>query len=159
MFVFLLFYSWAYSGCFVAPRTLKNLCFKAKYIFKLLNNNLAHYKGQYILIFKLFNESIIWLNLSIDRTRYIIKWTVFFFFKVYLFTWERESTERRARGREERENLKQTPCWAQRPMQGSISGFWDCNPDIMTLKSWPDPKSGVQCLTNWATQVPLNILC
>ena len=26
--------------------------------------------------------------------------------------------------------------------------------DLMTLRSWPEPKSRVGCLNNWATQVP-----
>ena len=40
-----------------------------------------------------------------------------------------------------KENLKQAPCSALSPMHGLIS--------------WPEPKSKVRCLTNWATKVPL----
>ena len=45
----------------------------------------------------------------------------------------------------ERENLKQTPCWAQSPTLGSISWSWDHD------LSW---KSRVGHLTNSAAQVP-----
>ena len=46
----------------------------------------------------------------------------------------------------EKENLKHIPCWAQSPAEG---------PDLVTLRSWPELKSRVGCLTNWTTQVPL----
>jgi len=57
-----------------------------------------------------------------------------------------ECTHKCREGQKERENLKQTPCWARSPTRDSIP----------QLKSWPEPKSGVQHLTDWATQAPLH---
>ena len=61
----------------------------------------------------------------------------FFFFNVYLFR-ERE---------EVRESQAGYALSAQSPMWGSIP---------QTVRSWPEPKSKVGCLTDWATQAPLS---
>ena len=45
----------------------------------------------------------------------------------------------------ERENLKQTPYWAQSPYRGLSP---------RTLRSWPEPQLRVRCFKDWATQEP-----
>ena len=67
---------------------------------------------------------------------------------IYLF-WEREreSVHEQGRGRErERENPKQAVHCQRRARQGAG-----------TVRSWPEPKSRVGCLTDWPTQAPLTI--
>ena len=60
----------------------------------------------------------------------------FFFFKfIYLF-WETEG---------ERESQAVSKLSAQSPMKGLNS---------QTMRSWPEPKSRVRCLTDWDTQTP-----
>ena len=49
-----------------------------------------------------------------------------------------------------RESQADSP-WAQTPMQARL--------DLMILRSWPEPKSRVECLTAWATQDPPFKLC
>ena len=82
---------------------------------------------------------------------------VLFFFcqKNYflMFIFERKTWHEWGEGQREREtqNLKQAPgseLSAQSPM-------WGSNPP--TVRSWPKPKSRVRCLTDWATQAPLQI--
>ena len=67
-----------------------------------------------------------------------------FLCKVYLFERERETET-------ERENEPQTGSFlsVESPVEGSIS--W-------TVRSSPESKSRVRCLTNWATQVPLQLI-
>ena len=66
-----------------------------------------------------------------------------FFFKVYLLIWERGRERERERERE-RGSQAGSVLSAQSPTRGSSA--W-------TVKSWPERKSRVRCLTNWATQV------
>ena len=74
----------------------------------------------------------------------------------YLF-WERERTwigeeqereEAGERSRRERktENPKQALCYQH--------GAWRCDSIPQTVRSWPEPKSRVRRLTDWATQAP-----
>ena len=52
--------------------------------------------------------------------------------------------------------------WAERQGEReSQAGFLpsaepDAGLDLMVLKSWPEPKSRVGCLTDWGTQVTLS---
>ena len=61
----------------------------------------------------------------------------------YIFLKGRESTRGRGRGRR-RESQADTP----------LSAEPDWGLDPMTLRSRPEPKSGVRRLTDWATQAP-----
>ena len=63
-------------------------------------------------------------------------------FKKYLFIWERER-EREA----DREGADSLLSWEP-----------DSGLDPRTLRSWPEPKSRVSCLTNGTTQAPLKQL-
>ena len=91
-----------------------------------------------------------WHNNPSEQT-WVLTWENVIFFKfIYLF-WEREGGgewwSHRERGKE---NPKQAPCCQQRsPMRGSISS---------TVRSWPELKPSVGCLTNWATQWPQKML-
>ena len=67
--------------------------------------------------------------------------------RFYLFEKERERMGGEAEG--EGENLKQTPCWAWSPMQGSILWPWDH--DL-------NQKLRVRRSTDWATQAPLMLI-
>ena len=73
------------------------------------------------------------------------------FFKVYFWEREQAGEGQRERARErERERIK-SRLWlsAQSPMQG-------LNP--RTVRSWRESRSRVRRLTDWATQVPENLL-
>ena len=59
-----------------------------------------------------------------------------------------EGLRERERERGERESQAVSALSVQSPTWGSIPP---------TMRSWPEPKSGVECLTNWATQVPLGL--
>ena len=65
---------------------------------------------------------------------------ILLFLKIYLFIWERENEHewREGDGHRERERESQAD-------SGPTLG-----PDPMTLRSWPEPKSRVRCLTQWA---------
>ena len=70
-------------------------------------------------------------------------------FQVYLFfEWERKSSHRKggADREEERESQEGSTLSAQSPMRGWNS--W-------TMRLWPELRSRVGRLTDWATQVPL----
>ena len=74
---------------------------------------------------------------------------LFYFLRFYLFERKRERGRGVAGvGSVQKEREKQAPRWAESPMQGSIP-YED--PGIMT---WYENR----CLTNWATQVPINML-
>ena len=64
---------------------------------------------------------------------------------IYLFLRERARAGKGQR-EGERESQAGSVLSAQSPMWGLMSH---------TVRSWPEPKSRVRCLTNWATQVPL----
>ena len=91
-------------------------------------------------------------NLKIWKPFYWIyhhhcQWLCIFLGKfIYLF-WERESTNRGGAGRErEREShASSVPSARSPPIWGSNS--W-------TVKSWPELKPRVRCLTDWDTQTP-----
>ena len=63
---------------------------------------------------------------------------------LFLSEREWELGKDRARGRE---YLMQVSCPVQSLMGGSISWPW--------MRSWPESKSRVRCLPDWATQAPL----
>lgn len=65
--------------------------------------------------------------------------------QVYMLVSQGEGHREKER---ERQNLKQTLHWAQPDMGLSL----------MTLKSWPEPKSRGKHSTNWLTQVPPSIV-
>ena len=65
---------------------------------------------------------------------------------VLIFILERERSGGWAKG--EGKNLKQIPCWAGSPKQGSTSWPW-----VMT---WAEIKNWT---LNWDTQAPLKLLC
>ena len=72
--------------------------------------------------------------------------SVYFFFKFIYFERQRERESAGAsRGEAGRESQAVFTLSAQSPMQGSNS---------RTMRSWPEPKSRVRCLTDWATQAP-----
>ena len=84
---------------------------------------------------------------------YSYEWSVWvarysYFFNVYLFILrEWENKKGRGRGREEEmESQVGSVLSAQSPMWG---------PNSWTTRSWPEPQSRVEHLTNWATEVPL----
>ena len=74
---------------------------------------------------------------------------LFFFFsppKIYLFILERERESMCKQGEGQREKEKQTP----------LNREADAGLDPRTLKSWPELKSRVRRLNDWATQAPLD---
>ena len=88
----------------------------------------------------IFTRSFLWAHTCLCPN------FLFFFLNVRLF-WEIKWTSR-GRGRE-RESQAGPMLSAQSPTWGSIS--W-------TTRSWPEPKSRIGCLTDWATQAPPNFL-
>ena len=81
-----------------------------------------------------FVDVFLWLDSSI-----------IFFNLLFIIVWEREwKCVGRGRGRG-RENLQQPPRSAGNPS--------DVGLDIVPLRSWPEPKSRVGCLTEWASYV------
>ena len=72
--------------------------------------------------------------------------SLFYFFDVYLFILR----ERESRGGTEREGDKESQSGSALPMQ---SPMWGSN--SQSLRSWPEPKSRVRWLTDWATKVAL----
>ena len=75
-------------------------------------------------------------------------YTLFFVCLFVCFFRERDSAQGGEKQRKrERENLKQAPHPVQSPKVGL---------NLRTLRSWPEPKSRVGSLTNWAASVPLN---
>ena len=62
---------------------------------------------------------------------------------LFFFLREGEREVKRGRGRQ---SLKQVPCM---PSTESDTGL-----DLMTLRSWPEPKSHIRCLNDWATWPP-----
>ena len=72
-------------------------------------------------------------------------------FNVYLFLRDRQSMSRGgAEGEREPQNSKWAPgSVLSAPLRGSNS---------QTVRSWPELKSRVECLTNWATQMPLEYI-
>ena len=81
-----------------------------------------------------------------QRSQACTAFFVLFFFNVYLFLRERQSMSWEGAGREETQNLKQ----ASGSELSSQSLTWGSNP--WTMRSWPEVKSRVRCLTDWATQ-------
>ena len=73
------------------------------------------------------------------------------FFQDFIYLWEGEKErERQYKQREEqRKRISRPHALSMEPHMGF---------DLMTLKSWPEPKSRAGCLTNWATHVPLFLL-
>ena len=71
----------------------------------------------------------------------------FIFLSLFALFWERKRASRGGAEREgERESHAGSVLSAQNSMEGSI---------LQTASSWPEPKSSVRCLTNWATQASL----
>ena len=68
---------------------------------------------------------------------------------LFIYLWEREWAQvREGRRERERETIpSRLPAVSAQPNAGL---------DPTTLRSWPEQKSRVGCLTNWVTQVPLH---
>ena len=83
----------------------------------------------------------------------ICSYNLTFFFRFIYLVWERDRASRggaerkREREREKRENPKQAPCWQH--------GAWFWARTHKLWDSWPEPKSRVRYLTDWATRGPL----
>ena len=72
-----------------------------------------------------------------------------FLFWMFIYFWERQTVWAEEGQRErETENPKQAPCCQHRAWCGVQTH------EPQTMRSWPEPKSRVKCLTNWATQAP-----
>ena len=75
---------------------------------------------------------------------------IFFLFLCLFIYFERESWGGAERERErERESQAGSMLLAQ-------SLTWVSN--SQTMRSWPEPRSGVRCLTDWATQLPYPVI-
>ena len=65
---------------------------------------------------------------------------------IFIYLWERDR-EQAGEGQRERETESQAGS-----MPSAQSLMWALNP--WTMRSWPEPKLRVGCLTNWATLAP-----
>ena len=72
---------------------------------------------------------------------------IFLMFLYFIIYFEREREQGRGRERG-RERIPSRLC--------TVSTEPDVGSNSQTVRSWREPKSRVQRLTNWATQVPLN---
>ena len=70
-----------------------------------------------------------------------------FFFSVYLFTLRERAHEQERSRKRRRERIPSRLC--------TVSTEPDVGLNHMTARSWPEPKSRVGHLPEWATQVPL----
>lgn len=87
---------------------------------------------------------------------FCLKWwfplTILFFEKIYLFIWEGERLR-------ERENMQVVEGWGQKereriPSRLNTEPAPNTGLNLPTLRSWPELKSKVQLLTNWAAAIP-----
>ena len=81
---------------------------------------------------------------------------------MFIYFWEREREREREK---ETERERRCPCEQERGRRWQLQAGtvlsvqtlrWGSN--SQTMRSWPEPKSRVRCLTDWATQAPLSNL-
>ena len=80
-----------------------------------------------------------------------LSFQIFFFFLSLFIYFERD---RMSRGRAEREGDRESQAGSMQLAQRAPHGVRIHE----TIRSRPEPKSRVRCLTNWAIQVPLSYL-